>query len=128
MARKQTRRSVRKTDIRLAAGEIVQVTGKAEASARFELEGSCDKAVTTISQTNGNVETINWPKNTGDCGDWVVLVSLDKQKMPVQGTEFWLGRNKTIKSYKSPAGAYSVGFYCPDTEHGGKCKLEIDRD
>ena len=128
MTRQATRVSGRRNGDKLAAGEIAQITGKGDAPTRVELEGKCDKSVTTIAQTNGNVETINWPKNTGDCGDWVVIVSLDKAKAKIQGTEFWLGRNKTIKSYKSPPNAYSIGFYCPDSEYGGKCKLEIDRN
>ncbi len=100
-----------------------------QAHERVKIEGKCDGSNTVISQTNdnGNTETINWPKNVGDCGDFLIIRCLDERKQPIQGTDVWLKSGKSIKSYKSPPNASSIVFSCPDPERGGTCVIEIDR-
>lgn len=116
-----------KKGVHLSGGEIIR-----EKAERIEIQGTCDGQPTVISQpnNNGNVETIKWPKNTGDCGSWVVIRCLDAQDQLIPGTEVWLGRGKSMKSYMSPPTAHKIVFYCPDHDitKGKNCKIEIDRD
>ena len=123
---KQTKKVLREKKLDLIEG------GKATTRAkdRVKMEGTCNKKNTVISQTNdnGNTETINWPKNIGDCGDWLVIQCLDARKQPIRGTDVWLESGKSLKSYQSPPNAQSIVFYCPDFKKGGKCVIEIDRD
>jgi len=117
----------RKEDI-LEAGMI----RASRASNRVKIEGDCNKnRNTVISQTNnsGNTETINWPKNVGNCGSWLVMRCLDDRKRPIRGTSVWIKSGKSLKSYKSPANAQSIVFYCPDADDDKeKCAIEIDRN
>lgn len=134
MARKQTKAptkttnaTARKNGAQLSGGNIIK-----EKAERIEIQGSCDGQSTVISQpnNNGNVETIRWPKNTGDCGPWVVIRCLNAQDQLIPGTDVWIGRGKSIKSYTSPPTAQKIVFFCPDHDmtHGTACKIEIDRD
>lgn len=125
MAKPKQKHTTREKEPVLEGGEATR-----QAHERVKIEGKCDGTNTVISQTNdsGNTETINWPKNVGDCGDFLVIRCLDARKQPIRNTDVWISSKKSIKSYKSPPNASSIVFYCPDHKGSkGSCVIEIDR-
>ena len=101
---------------------------------RVSMTGRCIDAgaaplgnYTVISQTNGQPDTIRYPKNTGECGP-LTLVCLDVIGRPIPGTTAVLEKGHSLRQYSANGGrTHSIAFYCTKKDQGGACQIEFDR-
>ena len=91
---------------------------------RITVEGTCDGKVTVISQTNGQSDTLMYPKNVGTCGN-VVIYCRDSLGRKHTTSEVVLGAGKSLRRYDTIRNTHSIVFYCDGD--GGECILEFDR-
>jgi hypothetical protein len=109
-----------------AAIKTKQVSFFTLAGDRTKLVGACDGTDTLLSQTNGAIHTLKWPKNAGTCS--LSIYSLDERKKPIEKSVLALGPNEMVESYSSLAGAQAIYFSCPvSVGEDRTCILEIDR-
>jgi len=81
---------------------------------------------TIITQTNGQPDTIRYPKNVGECGP-LTMLCLDSNGRPVPNTDVTLAKGDSLRQFSAGGGRhFSIAFYCTKTD-GGACKIEFDR-
>lgn len=92
---------------------------------RVTITGTCDKKPTTISKTNGQSDTLMYPKNVGTCGNLTItcLDSLGRRHVTSVAT---LAPGQSLRRYDTARNTHSIVFAC-DGKGKGVCKIEFDR-
>lgn len=100
---------------------------------RVVMGGKCVKGergrgdYTIITQTNGQPDTIRYPKNVGQCGPLTILC-LDGTGRPIPNSDVTLAKGHSLRQFSAGGGRhFSIAFYCTHTDKGGECKIEFDR-
>lgn len=103
--------------------------------ARVTLDGKCVTLTgdgepeagdyTLISKTNGQSDTIMYPKNAGDCGP-LTIVCFNVIGRKIANSELTLAPGASVRRYDSARTTDSIQFYCKHAS-GTTCKLEFDR-
>ncbi len=93
---------------------------------RVTITGTCDGKTTTISKTNGQSDTLMYPKNVGTCGNLTItcLDSLGRRHVTSVAT---LAQGQSLRRYDTARNTHSIVFSCDGKGKGKVCKIEFDR-
>ncbi len=113
-----------KDDGKPKGGTLEPVEVGEDETPRVKITGTCDKNTTLISKTNGQSDTLMYPKNAGTCGN-LTIICLDSLDRKQETSAVKLAPGQSLRRYDTIRNTHSIVFSCDGDK--GTCIIEFDR-